>query len=48
MTAFAATKSGYCMNTAAASTSAHNTDILDTVMLAVSILLIPIICILRT
>lgn len=48
MTAFASAKSSYCMNFAAASTSAHNMDILDTVILAVSILLFPIICVLRT
>ena len=48
MTGFATAKSGYCMKSAAACTSAHNMDILDTVMLAVSILLIPIICVLPT
>ena len=48
MTAFATAKSGYCTNSAAVSTSAHNMEILDTVILAVSILLIPNICIVRT
>ena len=48
MTGFATAKSGYCMKSAAACTSAHNMDILDTVILAVSILLIPNICVLRT
>ena len=48
MTAFATAKSSYCTNSAAVSTSAHNMEILDTVILAVSILLIPNICIVRT
>ena len=48
MTAFATAKSGYCMFAAAASTSARNLDHLDTAILAVSILLSPIICVLRT
>ena len=48
MTAFATAKSGYCTYAAAAYTSARNMDILDTARTAVSILLIPIICVLRT
>ncbi|MBR2421686.1 MAG: hypothetical protein IKB09_04975 [Oscillospiraceae bacterium] len=48
MTAFSTAKSGYCMNTAAACTSAHNNDILDTARVVVSILLLPIISVLRT
>ena len=49
MTAFSTAKSGYCMNSAAACTSAHICNIImDTAILAVSILLVPIICALRT
>ena len=48
MTAYATAKSGYCTTFAAACTSARNMDILDTVILAVSILLVPNICVLRT
>lgn len=48
MTVFATAKSGYCTYTAAASTSAHNMDILDTALVAVSILLPPIISVLCT
>ena len=48
MTAFATAKSGYCTFAAAASTSARNVDNLDTAIMAVSILLSPIICQLRT
>ena len=48
MTAYTCGKSGYCAQTAAACTSALNVDILDTAFLAVSILLLPIISILRT
>jgi len=48
MTAFSTAKSGYCMNTAAACTSALNNDILDTARVVVSILLLPIISVLRT
>ena len=48
MASFAFAKSSYCMKCAAACTSAHNMDILDTVILAVSILLIPNICALCT
>lgn len=48
MTAFATAKSGYCMKSAAASTSAPNMDLVDTAILAVSILLLPIICVLST
>lgn len=48
MMACSTVKSGYCMNFAAACTSARNTDILDTAICAVSILLVPIICALRT
>ena len=48
MATFTAKKSGYCTNTAAACTSARNLDSLDTAGLAVSILLSPIICQLRT
>ena len=48
MTAFATAKSGYCTYAAAAYTSARNMDILDTARVAVSILLILIICVLRT
>ena len=44
MTAFSTAKSGYCANSAAAYTSAHNMDILDTARVVVSILLSPIIC----
>ena len=48
MFAFTTAKSGYCMKCAAANTSARILNNLDTVILAVSILLIPIICVLRT
>lgn len=48
MMAFATAKSSYCTYSAAAYTSARNMDILDTARAAVSILLIPIICVLRT
>ena len=48
MTAFSTAKSGYCMTFAAACTSARNMDILDTAQVAVSILLLPIISVLRT
>lgn len=41
MAAFATTKSGYCKNFAAASTSAHIRNNLDTAILAVSSLVIP-------
>ena len=47
MAAFSTAKSGYCTYSAAACTSARNMDILDTAILAVSILLVPIICVLR-
>ena len=48
MTAFSTAKSGYCMNFAAAYTSAPNMNILDTARVVVSILLAPIISVLRT
>lgn len=48
MAAFSTAKSGYCTSFAAACTSARNMDILDTAILAVSILLVPITCVLRT
>lgn len=48
MMAFATAKSSYCTDSAAAHTSARNLDILDTALVAVSILLVPIICVLRT
>ena len=48
MAAFSTAKSGYCTFTAAACTSAHNMDILDTARVVVSILLSPIISVLRT
>ena len=48
MTAFATAKSGYCTSFAVAYTSARNMDILDTAVLAVSILLDPILSVLRT
>ena len=48
MTAFATAKSGYCTFAAAAGTSVRNVDYLDTAILAVSILLSPIICVLCT
>ena len=47
MASFTFAKSSYC-TTAAACTSAHNINILDTVIPAVSILLIPNICALCT
>ena len=37
-----------CCSTAVACTSAHNNDILDTARVVVSILLLPIISVLRT
>lgn len=43
MFAFTTAKSGYCMNYAAASTSARILNNLDTVILAVSIAIIPLI-----
>jgi len=48
MTAFSTAKSGYCTFSAAAYTSVRNMENLDTARVAVSILLIPIICVLRT
>ena len=48
MAAFSTKMSGYCTGFAAACTSAHNVANLDTARLAVSILLSPIICELRT
>ena len=48
MASFAFAKSGYCMKSAAACTSAHNLNILGTVILAVSILRISNICALCT
>ena len=48
MTAFATAKSGYCTFAAAASTSVRNVEILDTARVAVSVLLPPIISVLRT
>lgn len=37
MAAFSTVKSGYCTNSAAACTSAHNMPVLDTAIAAVSI-----------
>ena len=48
MAAFSTAKSSYCTTSAAACTSAHNMDILDTALAAVSILLSVIISVLRT
>ena len=48
MTAFSTAKSGYCTCAAAACTSVHNLDILDTARVAVSILRSPIICVRNT
>ena len=48
MTAFSTAKSGYCTFSAAAYTSAHNMENLDTARVAVSILLSPDISLLRT
>ena len=48
MTAFTTAKSGYCTSYAAASTSAHNIQILDTALSAVSIVIIPLICVRST
>ena len=48
MFAFSTAKTGYCTFSAAANTSAHNLANLDTARVAVSILLPPIICQLRT
>ena len=48
MFAFSTAKTGYCTFSAAADTSAHNLANLDTARVAVSILLSPIICQLRT
>lgn len=48
MFAFSAAKTGYCTYTAAANTSARTVANLDTARVAVSILLPPIICQLRT
>ena len=48
MTAFSTAKSGYCTFSAAAYTSARNMENLDTARVAVSILLVPIISLLRT
>ena len=48
MTAFSTAKSGYCTHCAAACTSAHNLDILDTAAVAVSILRFPILCVENT
>ena len=48
MTAFATAKSGYCTYFAAAHTSAHICKIMDTVILAVSIVIIPLILALGT
>ena len=48
MTAFATAKSGYCTFAAAACSSAHNMANLDTALVAVSILLSPIICVVPT
>lgn len=47
MTAFSTAKSSYCTS-AAAYTSARNMENLDTARVAVSILLVPIISLLRT
>ena len=46
MKAFSTAKSGYCTSFAAAHTSARNLAYLDTALLAVSIVLIPIIWVL--
>ena len=43
MTGFATAKSGYCKTFAAAYTSAHIRNNQDTVLLAVSIVIIPLI-----
>ena len=43
MMAFATEKSGYCMNHAAACTSAHIRNSMDTAILAVSIAIVPLI-----
>ena len=48
MLACSTTKSSYCTNVAAACTSAHNLAIMDTAIVAVSILLVRIICTLYT
>lgn len=48
MTAFATAKSGYCTYFAAASTSARICNSMDTVLLAVSIVIIPLILALST
>ena len=48
MMAFAFAKSGYCTTSAAAYTSAHNTEKLDTAKVAVSILRFSVICTLNT
>lgn len=43
MTAFATAKSGYCTTSAAARTSAPVRNTMDTVLLAVSIVILPLI-----
>lgn len=43
MTAFATAKSGYCTYAAAAHTSAHIRNHMDTARLAVSIVIVPLI-----
>ena len=48
MTAFSTAKFGYCTTSAAACTSMRNMDILDTARLVVSIVLFPILSVLRT
>lgn len=48
MTAFATGKSGYCTYSAAAHTSARICNNMDTVFLAVSIVIIPLILALST
>jgi len=48
MTAFATAKSGYCTTFAAASTSARIRNNMDTVILAVSIVIIHLIVALNT
>lgn len=48
MTAFATAKSGYCTYSAAARTSAHIRNSMDTAILAVSIVIIPLIIALCT
>lgn len=48
MTAFATAKSGYCTYAAAACTSARIRNNMDTVLLAVSIVIIPLIIALST